>query len=53
MLIAIEGLYSMDGDFPELPRFVDIKNVTKPGCMSTKPIRLVRWANRSRFGRSL
>lgn len=26
VLIAIEGLYSMDGDFPELPRFVEIKN---------------------------
>ncbi len=26
VLIVIEGLYSMDGDFPELPRFVDIKN---------------------------
>jgi 8-amino-7-oxononanoate synthase len=25
VLIVIEGLYSMDGDFPELPRFVDIK----------------------------
>lgn len=26
VLIAIEGLYSMDGDYPELPRFVEIKN---------------------------
>jgi 8-amino-7-oxononanoate synthase len=25
VLIVIEGLYSMDGDFPELPRFVGIK----------------------------
>jgi 8-amino-7-oxononanoate synthase len=25
VLIVIEGIYSMDGDFPELPRFVDIK----------------------------
>ncbi|WP_175705158.1 aminotransferase class I/II-fold pyridoxal phosphate-dependent enzyme, partial [Burkholderia ambifaria] len=26
VLIAIEGLYSMDGDLPELPRFVEIRN---------------------------
>ena len=26
VLIAIEGLYSMDGDWPELDRFVEIKN---------------------------
>ena len=25
VLIAIEGVYSMDGDFPDLPRFVDLK----------------------------
>lgn len=25
VLIVIEGLYSMDGDYPELPRFVDVK----------------------------
>ncbi|HWW22093.1 MAG TPA: aminotransferase class I/II-fold pyridoxal phosphate-dependent enzyme [Steroidobacteraceae bacterium] len=24
-LVVIEGIYSMDGDFPDLPRFVDIK----------------------------
>jgi 8-amino-7-oxononanoate synthase len=28
-LIAIEGVYSMDGDFPELPRFVEIKKKHK------------------------
>lgn len=26
VLIAIEGLYSMDGDYPELQRFIDVKN---------------------------
>jgi len=25
VLIVIEGIYSMDGDYPELPRFIDIK----------------------------
>ncbi len=25
VLIAIEGLYSMDGDYPDLPRFVEVK----------------------------
>ncbi|MDG2470509.1 MAG: aminotransferase class I/II-fold pyridoxal phosphate-dependent enzyme [Pirellulaceae bacterium] len=25
VLIAIEGLYSMDGDFPDLPKFVEVK----------------------------
>jgi 8-amino-7-oxononanoate synthase/acyl carrier protein len=25
VLIAIEGVYSMDGDFPDLPKFIDIK----------------------------
>jgi hypothetical protein len=26
VLIAIEGVYSMDGDYPDLPRFVGVKN---------------------------
>lgn len=29
VLIAIEGVYSMDGDFPELPRFVELKRKHK------------------------
>lgn len=29
VLIAIEGVYSMDGDFPDLPRFVDLKKKHK------------------------
>lgn len=26
VLIVIEGLYSMDGDYPDLPRFIDVKS---------------------------
>lgn len=26
VLIAIEGVYSMDGDIPDLPRFIEVKN---------------------------
>ena len=26
VLVVIEAIYSMDGDFPDLPRFVDIRN---------------------------
>ena len=33
VLIVIEGLYSMDGDMPELPRFVDIKRRHKAFLM--------------------
>ena len=29
VLIAIEGLYSMDGDYPDLPRFVELKKKYK------------------------
>jgi acyl-CoA synthetase (AMP-forming)/AMP-acid ligase II/7-keto-8-aminopelargonate synthetase-like enzyme/acyl carrier protein len=29
VLIAIEGVYSMDGDFPELPRFVELREKHK------------------------
>ncbi len=25
VLVVIEGVYSMDGDFPDLPRFIDVK----------------------------
>lgn len=33
VLVIIEGLYSMDGDIPELPRFIDIKNRYKAFLM--------------------
>ncbi len=26
VLVIIEGVYSMDGDFPELPQFIEVKN---------------------------
>jgi 8-amino-7-oxononanoate synthase len=26
VLVVIEGVYSMDGDYPDLPRFIDVKN---------------------------
>ena len=26
VLIVLEGIYSMDGDFPDLPHFIDVKN---------------------------
>jgi 8-amino-7-oxononanoate synthase len=33
VLIVIEGLYSMDGDVPDLPRFIDIKSRHKAFLM--------------------
>ncbi|MDA7977592.1 MAG: aminotransferase class I/II-fold pyridoxal phosphate-dependent enzyme [Pirellulales bacterium] len=33
VLIVIEGVYSMDGDFPELPKFVDLRNRYKTFLM--------------------
>ena len=33
VLIVIEGLYSMDGDMPDLPRFIDIKRRYKSFLM--------------------
>ncbi len=33
ILIVIEGVYSMDGDYPDLPKFIDIKNRYKSWLM--------------------
>ena len=33
VLIAVEGIYSMDGDFPDMPRFVDLKRRHKAYLM--------------------
>jgi 8-amino-7-oxononanoate synthase len=33
VLIVLEGIYSMDGDFPDLPRFIDIKRRHKAFLM--------------------
>ena len=33
VLIAIEGIYSMDGDYPELPRFIELKERHKAFLM--------------------
>ncbi|WP_410481575.1 aminotransferase class I/II-fold pyridoxal phosphate-dependent enzyme [Pseudomonas plecoglossicida] len=29
VLVVVEGIYSMDGDYPELPRFVELRNKYK------------------------
>lgn len=29
VLVIVEGVYSMDGDFPDLPRFIEVKNKHK------------------------
>ena len=33
VLIAVEGIYSMDGDYPDLPQFIDIKRRHKAFLM--------------------
>ncbi len=33
VLIAIEGVYSMDGDFPDVPRFIEVKQRHKAWLM--------------------
>ncbi|MCD0501717.1 aminotransferase class I/II-fold pyridoxal phosphate-dependent enzyme [Bordetella petrii] len=33
VLVVLEGIYSMDGDFPDLPRFIDVKRRHKAFLM--------------------
>ena len=33
ILVVVEGVYSMDGDFPELPKFIDVKKRYKSWLM--------------------
>jgi 8-amino-7-oxononanoate synthase len=33
VLVVLEGIYSMDGDYPDLPRFIDIKHKHKTFLM--------------------
>ncbi len=33
ILVVIEGVYSMDGDYPELPKFIEVKNKYKSWLM--------------------
>lgn len=33
VLIVLEGIYSMDGDYPDLPRFIELKNKHKTFLM--------------------
>ena len=33
MLVVIEGVYSMDGDYPDLPRFIEVKKKHKAVLM--------------------
>lgn len=33
VLIVVEGIYSMDGDYPDLPKFIEIKNKHKTFLM--------------------
>ena len=45
VLIAIEGVYSMDGDFPDLPRFIEVKKRHKAILHGRRgPLARRRWA---------
>ena len=43
VVVAVEGVYSMDGDYPDLPRFLEIKRRHKALCTSTRPIPSASW----------
>ncbi len=39
VLIAVEGIYSMDGDFPDLIRLIDLKRSIRPFSWWMRPTR--------------
>ena len=45
-LIVVEGLYSMDGDYPTCRVSSTSRPSTTPGSWSTKPMRWVFWVQR-------
>ena len=45
VVIAIEGVYSMDGDIPDVPRLSRSRNATRRSCTSTRPTRWACWAH--------
>ncbi len=45
VLVAIEGVYSMDGDIPDLPRFIEVKQAAQGLPDGGRgPLRRRRWA---------
>ena len=44
-LIVVEGLCSMDGDYRDLPRLIEIKSRHNAWLILTKPLTLGFWVN--------